>query len=299
MSSKNDSSKQIVSSDQRNRSSPCDEGQTITDRLSRLLGDDSAISEQNDSTDPKDTKTNRRSYGNIPTDPSIPNTSYSGGAGSSQVDRHRSSTSKPMRDSPKRDSRLRSEANIPSCSKQSPWYESPSLCDESLPKTIDESLFSVTNSTVRRSTLKNLDSSSGSDDDLNLEARRIMRQRKKEKERLEKLGPMIPLVVNSDSDTALAEEGTSYVENNFPAIALRVKRAETELIPEIMISEIFKDDLMSHHSSADLSRKSAFISTSRKPSRKSGVNFGLVEQLQFEDDESVSSTADSEKTAES
>ena len=82
-----------------------------------------------------------------------------------------------------------------------------------------------------------------------------MRQRKKEKERLEKLGPMIPLLVDADSGTRSADEETSAVENNFPAIALRAKRAETELIPEIMISEIFKDDLISHHSSADLSRK--------------------------------------------
>jgi len=172
-------------------------------------------------------------------------------------------------------------------------YESQSFYgDHPLPTDIiDESLTSVRN--IVRKKIKHLDSSSGSDDDLNLEARRVMRQRKKEKERLEKLGPMVPLVLESDADP-VTPSGSIL---DIPAIALRSKRAETELNPGTYISEIFQGELVSYHSSADLSQKSALVSDVRN-SRKSGVNFSVVEQLVFTDDETPSTTTSITSTTE-
>ena len=57
-------------------------------------------------------------------------------------------------------------------------------------------------SAPRRSTIvKFFGDSSGSEDDLGLEAKRIIRARKKEKEHLESLGPIVPIDSNCSNLT--------------------------------------------------------------------------------------------------
>ena len=65
--------------------------------------------------------------------------------------------------------------------------------------------------------VKFLDDDSGSDDGLNLETRRIMRERRREQKRIEQLGPLLP-IDDECSTTALAE-----VEDRVHAIPVRKK----------------------------------------------------------------------------
>jgi len=212
------------------------------------------------------------------------------------INRHLSST---------QNQQLRHRSSLPSTSAansdahvnraKSVAYESPSVSNAQAASTYSSGSFTQRPSVIK----KYLDNSSGSDEDLNLEARRIMRQRKKEQERLERLGPMIPLdqsdFTADDSATSSASSEEYKVTTLFSAIALRTKRAETELIVPHMaiVSELFQQEQAKNNHPGSIESdpttsqiKSALADDVRQACRKSVVNFGIVEERQFSDPES-------------
>ena len=121
-----------------------------------------------------------------------------------------------------------------------------------------------------------MDTSSGSDDDLGLEARRIMRARKKEQQHIQSLGPLVPIdSENSNDDDSVqgSISETSCKCDRLP-IPLRVKRAETELIVTQILAELYALRLKKLESSSE--RKSSMIDPTRRASRKS-VGYSIVE----------------------
>ena len=134
--------------------------------------------------------------------------------------------------------------------------------------------------------VKYLDTSSGSDDDLGLEARRIMRARKKEQQHMQSLGPLVPIDgENSNDDDSVStnnDRTSSEISFSRLPIPLRVKRAETELIVTQCLAELYALRLKTLESSSD-SRKSSLIDPNRKASRKS-VGYSVVE-ARFDDDD--------------
>merc|ERR1712097_144379 len=67
-------------------------------------------------------------------------------------------------------------------------------------KTIDSRSASTLLLSEEAIVIDNLGDSSGSEDDLGTEAKRILRKRKKEKEKLAKLGKLIPIGTDIDPD---------------------------------------------------------------------------------------------------
>jgi hypothetical protein len=152
--------------------------------------------------------------------------------------------------------------------------------------------------------MRYLDNSSGSDDDIGPEARRIMNDRKKDRKRIEELGPLVPIDMDVDEPTAstTADQSESVVphttyESLRGAIPLRRKRADTQLIipydPErtgfrgtLTRSKTRLLDRVESNSesnrSATFSQKSSLASTVRASSQHSSVHFGVVEGREYD-----------------
>jgi len=71
---------------------------------------------------------------------------------------------------------------------------------------------SLPRSAIASTVVKVFDDSSGSDDDLGLEAKRILRARKKEREQIESLGPLVPIDTDCSNLPLSFTDGTGNVE---------------------------------------------------------------------------------------
>ena len=96
----------------------------------------------------------------------------------------------------------------------------------------------LTQASQSSSIVRNLDDSSGSDDDLGVEARKIMKKRKDEQKRLDALGPLIPINNTENfnqtdiTEPCTSNQSESVVQHFRRAVPLRAKRAESELLAQ-------------------------------------------------------------------
>merc|ERR1711917_87350 len=142
------------------------------------------------------------------------------------------------------------------------------------------------------SVIDNLALDSGTDDEMSIEAKRILRLKKLEREKLQKLGKLIPIDTENEAD--IIELATSNSEAY--ALPMRPKEEISNLTTLYNVDSrpSFVSSMRSsvlYSSDADSSRPSIISEDIRRPSiisddirsRKSKVvGFGLVEETQFD-----------------
>merc|ERR1711915_6030 len=151
--------------------------------------------------------------------------------------------------------------------------------------------------------VKDLGDDSGSDDDLTIEAKRIMRDRKREKQQLEKLGTLTPISTSTLSSSSSVPLGHSCSKTGRDPIPMRKKRADTQIQTEKEFAEdlikqlaqienldrgeeeieasdgrVLTRAIKSHTDRA----KSVIQDSVRRPSSRKTLTFSTVEELQFE-----------------
>jgi len=123
-----------------------------------------------------------------------------------------------------------------------------------------------------------LGSSSGSDDEMSIEAKRITRRKKLEREKLQQLGKLIPL------DTAIETEVIRLAESNSAAYALPMRTKEELSDLSVLLSK----DSSGHTSpvastSLPNSRRPSIISHElNRPRISKTVEFGVVQAAEFD-----------------
>ena len=140
---------------------------------------------------------------------------------------------------------------------------------------------------------KHLGCSSGSEEDLTIGARRVMRQRKNEQQHMRMLGPLVPIINEEPQSSSGSQHAPVLkVTRLWVAVPLRTKRAETELIhnnsqPKLIMNEFIEERL----------RKSSMACPVRH-SKVFDVSFGKVEVLDFseESEEAARLLAQSEES---
>merc|ERR1711973_340282 len=90
--------------------------------------------------------------------------------------------------------------------------------------------------------VRDLGDDSGSDDDLTIEAKRVMRERKREKQQLEKLGTLTPIVSTSTEATSIPASLASSKMGMDP-IPMRKKRADTQISTEKEFAKALAEQL--------------------------------------------------------
>jgi len=123
-----------------------------------------------------------------------------------------------------------------------------------------------------------LGDSSGSDDDLGPEAKRILRKRKLEKQKLAKLGKLIPIETELDQDTISIAESIS----NAQPLPLRTKVAESNLTmaDQSLPGSTTASNLLLVSSKASIPTSNSMLVDTVSRISKS-VDFGIIEEKQF------------------
>merc|ERR1719447_1412045 len=129
------------------------------------------------------------------------------------------------------------------------------------------------------SVIDNLATDSGTDDEMSIEAKRILRLKKLEREKLQKLGKLIP--IDTENETEIIELAASNSEAY--ALPMRPKEEVSNLTTLYNVDSrpSFVSSMRSSVSDADSSRPS-IISEDFRPRKSKAVGFGLVEETQFD-----------------
>merc|ERR1719356_823261 len=131
------------------------------------------------------------------------------------------------------------------------------------------------------SVIDNLALDSGTDDEMSIEAKRILRLKKLEREKLQKLGKLIPIDTENEAD--IIELATSNSEAY--ALPMRPKEEISNLTTLYNVDSrpSFVSSLRSSvaYSDTDSSRPS-IISDEIRSRKSKVVGFGLVEETQFD-----------------
>lgn len=135
---------------------------------------------------------------------------------------------------------------------------------------------------------KHFDNSSGSEEDLTLGARRVMRQRKHEQENRKKLGSLVP--INGPTSSTGNSQPVEVIRL-WEAVLLRAKRAETDYFIGDLKIEATEASVGSY-----TSQKSSIACPVRQ-GKSYDVNFGHVEVREFLDSRISGESVISEETA--
>jgi len=120
-----------------------------------------------------------------------------------------------------------------------------------------------------------LGNSSGSDDEMSIEAKRVTRRKKLEREKLQKLGKLIPL------DTEIETEMISLAESNSAAYALPMRTKEELSDLSVLLSQDSRPSIAC--SSTPTTRRPSIVSRDlSRPRISKTVEFGVVKAAEFD-----------------
>merc|ERR1711990_1246025 len=113
---------------------------------------------------------------------------------------------------------------------------------------------------------------SGSDDEMSIEAKRVLRRKKLEREKLQKLGKLIPIETENEPEIIKLAESHSEAY----ALPMRPKEEVSKR------SSMIRSSILTHVTESEVSRRQSIISEECRPRKSKAVGFGLVEETQFD-----------------
>jgi len=118
---------------------------------------------------------------------------------------------------------------------------------------------------------------SGSDDEMSIEAKRVLRRKKLEREKLQKLGKLIPLETENEPEIIKLAESQSEAY----ALPMRPKE-EISNLTELVNRTSVRSSMLTNITESELSRRQSIISEECRRRKSKAVGFGLVEETQFD-----------------
>jgi len=119
---------------------------------------------------------------------------------------------------------------------------------------------------------------SGSDDEMSIEAKRVLRRKKLEREKLQKLGKLIPIETENEPEIIKLAESHSEAY----ALPMRPKEEVSNLTELSKRSSMIRSSILTHVTESEVSRRQSIISEECRPRKSKAVGFGLVEETQFD-----------------
>jgi len=117
---------------------------------------------------------------------------------------------------------------------------------------------------------------SGSDDEMSIEAKRVLRRKKLEREKLQKLGKLIPI------ETENEPENIKLAESQSEAYALPMRpKEEVSNLTELLTRSSVRSSIVTNFTESELARRQSIISEECRRRKSKAVGFGLVEETQF------------------
>jgi len=117
---------------------------------------------------------------------------------------------------------------------------------------------------------------SGSDDEMSIEAKRVLRRKKLEREKLQKLGKLIPI------ETENEPEKIKLAESQSEAYALPMRpKEEVSNLTELLNRASVRSSIVTNFTDSELARRQSIISEECRRRKSKAVGFGLVEETQF------------------
>jgi len=135
---------------------------------------------------------------------------------------------------------------------------------------------------------------SGSDDEMSIEAKRVLRRKKLEREKLQKLGKLIPIETQNEPEIIKLAESQSEAY----ALPMRPK-VEVSNLTELLDRPSVRSSILTNVTESELeARRQSIISEECRRRKSKAVGFGLVEETQFaklpqENEELIQSSSES------